>query len=182
MPETTHQALLNPTPPVGDEARVTTILNKLQETLGFVPDGIRLYSISPPLLETFLGNVEYFMQHPRLRGELTAMIRYLVSSNANCHFCIDLNESFLLDMGLDQDAVRAARQDTDQAPLPDNEKSLLKLALKSVDNPDSEDIEAVRDQGWNDRDIFDAVAQATSNRAFNYLLNTFKIERQGVFF
>lgn len=38
-----------------------------------------------------------------------------------------------------------------------------------------------RAQGWTDRDIFDAVAQAASNKAFNYMLRTFKIEHQGAF-
>lgn len=184
MNDTIKHALLNPVPPVGEEERVEAIFSQVQETMGFVPDGLRLYAISPPLLEAFVGNGGYFRQHPSLRGELLAMIRYLVSAEVGCQFCIDLNEGMLVNAGLDQDRVRAAREDADKAPLPDNEKALLKLALRAVDDPDGigkADLAAVRKVGWSDRDVFDAIAQAASNRAFNFMLKTFNVDQQGVF-
>lgn len=112
------------------------------------------------------------------------MIRYLVSAKAGCRFCIGKNEGLLVDADLDQDAVRAARRDTDKAPLPDAEKAPLELALRVVDDPDAigeVDIAAVRELGWSDRDVFDAIAQAANNRAFNFMLKTFNIDQQGVF-
>jgi len=184
MSNTTNQALLNPAPPAGDEERVQAIFDQVQEAVGFVPDALRLYAISPPLLETFVGNVGYFLQHQTLRGELLAMIRYLVSAEVGCQFCIDLNEARLINAGLDQEAVRAAREDSDKAPLPEKEKALLGLALRAVINPDGigeTDLAAARELGWSDRDIFDAAAQAANNRALNFLLKTFKVEHQGVF-
>lgn len=41
--------------------------------------------------------------------------------------------------------------------------------------------QATRELGWSDRDIFDAIAQAANNRAFNFMLKTFKVHRQGTF-
>jgi len=52
--------LLNPIPPAGQENRVEAVYQAIQNHIGFVPDGLRLYSFSPPLLETFVGNVSYF--------------------------------------------------------------------------------------------------------------------------
>lgn len=179
----TLQPLLTPTVPAGEETRAVAVLNHIQEAIGFVPDGIRLYGISPPLLESFAASVGYFMQHAKLRQELMAMIRYLVSSDAGCEFCIDLNEGFLINMGLQQDSIRAARRNPDQAPLPENEKSLMHLALNAVKNSKAvvqTDLEAVRQQGCSDRDIFDAVVLAANTRAFNLVLDTFKVEHQGV--
>lgn len=95
-----------------------------------------------------------------------------------------MNEGFLVNAGMDLDAVRAARQDADQAPLPDNEKYLLKLALRALSDPDGigeRDIAAARELGWSDRDVFDAIAQAANNRAFNFMLKTFKVHQQGAF-
>jgi hypothetical protein len=86
------KALLNPTPPVGEEARVTAVFKMAEEMIGFVPAGMRLYGISPPLLETF-----------------------------------------------------------------------------------------ARTAGWADREIFDAVLQAASNRAFNFALKTFNVKSQDAF-
>ena len=176
-------ALIHPTVPAGDEARVAAILGAIEERLGFVPDGLRLYSISPPLLESFVNNIGYFnMGGTQLSPQLTAMIRYQISWDAGCHFCIDMNEGFLTSMGLELDSIRATRDNPDAVPFDEKDKTLLKLAIKSVAAPETvseSDLETVRDQGWNDRAIFDAVAQAASNRAFNTILRTFNIEHQG---
>lgn len=173
-----------PVPPTGEEARVAGVLSAIEQRLGFVPDGLRLYTLSPPLLENFVSNVAYFNGGSRLRPILTAMIRYLVSWQSQCRFCIDMNEGFLVNMGLQLEDVRAARAHPEVAPLPANEVTLLQLALKSVDHAGAlaeADVENARANGWNDRDIFDAVVQATNNRAFNYVLRAFNVEQQGAF-
>lgn len=178
------QALLIPKPPAGEEVRVAATLGAIEQHLGFIPDALRLYSFSPPLLENFVANVGYFNSGERLSPSLMAMIRYLVSSDAKCTFCIDLNEGFLTNMGVDLEKVRAARANPDAAPIAEKEKPLLKIALKAVTDPESvshTDIAAARAQGWSDRDIFDAVAQAASNRALNYVLRAFKVDHQGVY-
>lgn len=178
-------ALITPQVPVGEEERVDAIFNNIQQHIGFVPDALRLYSISPPLLETFVGNVGYFnMGGTQLPPVLTAMIRYLGSWQASCSYCVDLNEGFLSNLGIDLDVIRSARDNPDMAPLEEKDKTLLKLALKAVTSPDevnSADIDNARQQGWGDREIFDAVAQAANNRALNYILRTFNVEHEGAF-
>lgn len=176
--------LLQPTPPAADTARVEAIFKGISERFGFVPDGLRLYSISPELLENFLANVGYFMAHQSLSQKLLAMIRYLASVRVECPFCIDFNEAYLDQLGADLDQVRAAREDLDQAPLEAKELILLRLALKGIETPDTvveEDLTAARAQGWSDRDIFDVVAIAANNRSFTTLLKTFKVEHQGAY-
>jgi alkylhydroperoxidase family enzyme len=184
LASTPVEALINPRPPVGEEARVEAVLGAVRQKLGFVPDGLRLFSFSPPLLENFVGNVGYFNSGERLSPALMAMIRYLVSWNAGCQFCIDLNEGFLANMGVALERVRAARDNPEAAPVQEKERPLLRIALKSVHAPDtvsSGDLDAARAAGWSDRDIFDVVAQAASNQAFTQVLRTFKIEHQGVY-
>ncbi len=175
--------LIYPQAPKEDEERVNTIFKGIEGHIGFVPDGLKLFSLSPPLLETFLGNINYFNQGgtPLPKG-LPVMIRYLVSWNAGCSFCVDMNEGFLTSMGYDLDDVRSARNNPDLAPFEKKERTLLKLALKAVDSPDhvtQADMDTARQQGWGDREIFDAVAQAANNYAFNIILRTFNIEHQG---
>lgn len=180
-----EQALIFPQAPTGEEERVNNVLSNIEKHLGFVPDGLRLFSFSPPLLENFVGNISYFnMGGTQLPPALTAMIRYQISWKAECSYCIDLNEGFLTNMGIDLDDVRASRNNPDAAPLDEKEKSLMKLAIKSVNAPDEinqMDITNVQNLGWGDREIFDAIVQAAYNRAFNYVLKTFNIEQQGVF-
>lgn len=178
------QPLVTPHAPIGQEDQVAGMLGTMEAHLGFVPDGLRLYSFSPPLLEHFLGNVSYFNGGSNLDPKLLTMIRYLVSYRADCSFCIDMNETFLVSMGMDLDTVRASRDNLDSIPLPARELILLKLALRSVETPEhisASDLDAARAADWTDRDIFDVVVQAANNRAFNNVLRTFKIEHQGSF-
>ena len=175
--------LLYPQAPAGEEERVNAIFSGVKEHLGFIPDGLKLYSLSPPLLETFMGNIGYFNQGgtPLPQG-LPAMIRYLVSWNAGCSFCVDMNEGFLTSMNYSLDEIRAARSNPDLAPFEKKERTLLKLALKAVNEPEQitqADLDNARSKGWSDREIFDAVAQAANNYAFNIILRTFNIEHQG---
>lgn len=176
--------LLQPTVPGADQSMVDEIFAGVEAHIGFVPDGMKLYSISPPVLQTFVQGVGYFLGHESLRQELLAMIRYLGSSDAGCEFCISLNEGFLDNMGVDLDSARAARSNPDAAPVTDQEKVLLKLALKGITMPDAvtaQDIANARTAGWSDRQIFDAIALAANNRAFNLVLKTFNVEAQGVY-
>ncbi|MCB1870813.1 MAG: hypothetical protein H6964_11000 [Chromatiaceae bacterium] len=178
-----RSALIHPRIPEGDETKVAAILGAIEAHLGFVPDGLRLYSFSPPLLESFISNINYFnMGGTHLSPALTAMIRYQVSWDSGCSFCVDMNEGFLTNMGMKLDSIRASRGVPEAAPLDNKDKALLMLATKSVTTPEAigqADLAEVRRYGWDDRAIFDAVVQAANNRAFNYVLRTFNIEHQG---
>jgi alkylhydroperoxidase family enzyme len=179
-----EKPLLDPVPPQGQEARVEAVFDAVKQHIGFVPDALRLYSFSPPLLENFVGNISYFNSGERLAPSLMAMIRYIISNAAQCSFCIDLNEGFLTNMGLDLDTVRKARANPDLAPLPEREKTLLKIAVNAIDHPDrvgAAEIQAAKGQGWSERDIFDVVVQAANNRALNHVLRALKVEAQGAF-
>ena len=180
------KALINPQPPVGNEEKVAGILKHVEANMGLVPDGIRMFGVSPVLLESMMGNVAYFMGHEELRQDLLWTIRYLNSEEVKCDFCISFTAGMLMNnLGKTAEDLQAAKENPDNAPLTDNEKVLLKIALASCDNPEGvsgDDIQKARDVGYSEQNIFDAVAAAVNNRAFTYLLRTFKVhEIQGSF-
>ncbi|WP_457668650.1 carboxymuconolactone decarboxylase family protein [Thiolapillus sp.] len=180
----TSNVLINPEIPESDRERVKRILKGVERRLGFVPAGLRLYAISPPVLEQFVNLVGYYMEHPRLNIKLMALIRYLVSSAAGCRFCIDFNAAFLMEMGVTPEELEAAREDVGRAPVDDADKTLLKIALDAIDRPDDisgAELDMAREKGFSDRDIFDAVIIAANNKAFTQVLRTFKVEDQGAF-
>jgi alkylhydroperoxidase family enzyme len=176
--------LLQPTPPAAEQGRVAAIFSAIEQRMGGVPDGLRLYGLSPHLLETFVSSVGYFVEHPTISNRLLGFVRYLASAQVNCKFCVDYNQAFLISLGVDLADIQAARTNIDAAPLEEREKPLLALALKAVNTPeavDSSDIAAAHAQGWSDSDIFDVVAGAAMNRSFNTVLKTFNVDSQGVF-
>lgn len=178
-PATSGGPLLDPTPPAGEEARAAAIFAAIEEDLGFVPAALRLYGVSPGVLEAFLGYIRYFREDTALSPTLTASIRYLVSDRIDCGFCIDFNEGYLVSLGHDLETVRAVRTDISKAPVEAREKSLLTLALSAVETPGPlapVALAAARADGWSERDIFDAVSQAANNRSLNFVLKAFGVE------
>ncbi|MEE9342248.1 MAG: hypothetical protein V3V12_01285 [Gammaproteobacteria bacterium] len=180
----TVKPLITPRVENEDKAKVDAIFSHIETHMGFVPAGLQLYSASPALLETFVQTVGYFMSHATLSQELLATIRYLVSSDANCKFCINFNEGILLNLGKSHEDLQAAKSNHENAPLNADEKVLLALALKGINDPEGvshSDMKKARDSGYSDRDIFDAVAIAANNKAFTHVLRSFKVEHQGAF-
>lgn len=176
--------LLQPVPPAAEQGRVDAIFSGIQKRMGIVPDGVRLYGLSPHLLETFVSSVGYFSEHPTISNRLLGFVRYLASDQVNCQFCIDFNQAFLISLGVEPADIQAARTDITAAPLEEREKILLALALKAVNTPeavDESDIAVAHAQGWSDSDIFDVVAGVAMNRSFNIMLKTFNVDSQGVF-
>lgn len=170
------------TPPVGEESQVEAIMAPYAEMLGRAPAGLRMLSVSPPLLQHYSATIHYYLEHPRIRQALLTFIRYLVSWRGDCDYCVDLNETFLLGAGLDLERIRATRDNPMLAPLEDREKALLLVALDAVDHPEAinqERLHVLHALGWSDRDILDAVWHATSNRAFGRTAECFGLQPDG---
>ncbi len=180
----TQAALITPALTDEEQAKVDNMFAGIKEHMGFVPDGLKLYSVSPPLLEAFLGSVGYFMAHPTFRQEFLATIRFLVASKSHCHFCIEFNEAMLSNLGVDINALHQALNDPDKAPLEKKEKALLKQVLKTLQDPESlntKELDALKSEGWSAREIFEAILIGSNNRSFSIMLKAFNVESQGAF-
>ena len=77
----------------------------------------------------------------------------------------------------DQEELRAAVRSVLETVCP---PSIAREIVESVKAPEPPG-KSARALGWSDREIFDSVIQAVSNRAFNLALKTFKVETQDAF-
>ena len=181
--DTPELPFIDATPPQGERDRVAALLAPFDAMLGRAPDALRMLAISPDILENYIHNIGYFINHPRLSPVLTGMIRYLASAGGGCTYCVNLNEQLLLGNGVPLEDIRRAREDARQAPLPPDDNALLGLVLKAVETPHAVkagDYDTVRDHGWSDRDIFDAIYHGHSARAFGGLLDSLNLQRDGI--
>lgn len=179
---TLSEVRIDLTPPHADAQKVATLIAPYAEMLGSVPGGLQMFGASPALLEHYVGTLNYYMTHPRLGQNLLSFIRYLVSWRGDCAYCVDLNEALLLGAGFDLETIRATRKVPALAPLTDKEKALMQVALDAVDQPEAVTagrIDALRELGWTDRDILDAVWHATLNRAFGRTAEVFGLPSDG---
>lgn len=174
-------SLLNTIPPESATGEVADIYAQVQSAWGRIPTPLQLRSVSPFLLAHTWSYYSHITQHPTLSMPLTTCIRMLVSQAGNCGYCIDMNSGMLINMaGWTPEQVAATRADFNSSPLSDKEKALLGLVLKVTRDPNgvnAADLQAARDAGWTEGEIFDAVNHGANMVAGDILINAFEVER-----
>ena len=171
-------SLLQLTPPEKAEGKLAELYASAEAYFGAVPNNVRMLGVSPAILENQFEIVQYYSGHPTLSVPFLAMIRMLVSTSMGSPYCTGLNSGILQQHGLSPEQIEATKADPAKAPLEDKEKSLLLFVLKGVKDPHSvnaEDIKALKELGWSERDIFDALAHGSRIMATNVLFDAFKV-------
>jgi alkylhydroperoxidase family enzyme len=144
-----------------------------------VPAPLQLMSASPELLAQRIEGIRYYMSHKKLTAPLLAAIRYLAASKANFPFCTELNGGLLMKMGMTAEETATLKNDPKASSLEPDEAAMLAFVAKALNDPASvaqDDIQALRDLGYADSDIFDALAHAANMTAGALLYKTFARE------
>ncbi len=171
----TTLALTSPSEATGELAELYAAIEK---SFGGVPEGLQLFGVSPKLLAIQMQLLGYFGQHPRLSGNFLALLRYILSEDGHCQFCIGFNQSLLVNAGIQPEAIQQAVQNPLKGPLAERENILLDYAVRAVRNPhgvQDTEVAQLRKQGWTDQDIFDAVAHGAQHSAVDILFETFRV-------
>ena len=174
-------SLLNTVDPEKAEGKVAALYDQMMQGFGMVPNAMQLHSVSPVLLERQLSYIGYFMEHSTMSPILQTLIRLLVSSDTGCDYCITLNTGLLLREGMTMDEISAIRQDPSSAPLDAKEKALLLHVLKAASAPKTvtaEDVAMLRDLGYPDQDIFEAVHYGANMVMVDILFESFRVENE----
>ena len=140
-----------------------------------VPDPIQLYSASPHYLARQMAIAGDYQQNDAYAPELLAALRYIGASTACFGFCTTFNKGLLSSMGLSEAEIDALFTDPTKAFEP-KDAALLAFAAKSVKTPDdvaSADLDAVREAGWTDPQIFEATAYAAQMTVIGTLFRAF---------
>lgn len=142
-----------------------------------VPDSVQIMSASPKLLECQGEVIKYFMgQQKELSFHLLAAIRFMAATHY-CHdYCTTLNHSILEAAGMTGEELDSLKDDP-SAGFEEAEAALLAFVVKSLETPESvndSDVDNLREIGWSDTAIFDAVAQAAQMSGASLLFRTFR--------
>jgi hypothetical protein len=150
------------------------------QRVGIIPKPMEMMSVSPVLFELQLKRIHYLSSHPKLSFALLAHIRYLVAKNLNYAFCTDLNKLFLEKQGLSEDDFRAMEADPSKSLLEENESALLDFVVRAVKSPEAVtegDFKQLKDLGWEDRDIFDALTQGATMVDNAIMMQVFQMDQ-----
>jgi uncharacterized peroxidase-related enzyme len=173
-------AIIETVAPKQANGKVAQVYREVEQAIGLVPNAFQVYSNSPDLLAQQWEQIKYYAQHPTLTFPLLATIRMLVSQENDCEYCVGMNEAMLIHRaGLAPEQVAAAKRNPEDAPLSDKEKAMLKFVLKATKTPkavDRSDLNRLREMGWGDGEIVDAVHHGARNMAVDVVFNTFKVD------
>lgn len=172
-------SLIATVPPQNASGTLGALYAEMEQAFGRIPNAFQLYSSSPELLAQQWAQIRYYGEHPTLNFPLLAMIRLLVSQENACEYCVGFNEAMLIHRaGLSAEQVAAAKRNAADAPLPDKDKAMLLFVLKATKTPkavEKADLDRLRNMGWNDGDILDAVHHGARNMAVDVVFNAFKV-------
>jgi uncharacterized peroxidase-related enzyme len=150
-------------------AEVKELWAKPLERLGFVPNVLRVFALRPSHLLAWWGYYDEL-----LRGEsgLTKaqreMIAVVVSATNRCHYCIVSHSAALRKLTEDPVLVDQLATGYTHAQLYPRDRAMLDFAVKLTEESHrcgDDDIEALREAGWNDEEIMD-IAQVAA--MFNF--------------
>lgn len=154
-------SLLQTVAPENAEGKVKEAYDFFSEMAGMVPLPIQMVSTSPDLLSNMIDAVKYYVNNPKFSTSFLAHIRLFVSVEEDYPYCIDLNQGLLKGLcGYDDQSISALMDDINNALLEEKEIELLKFVVKAVSDPattSKEDIVALQNMGWIDKDIYEAV-------------------------
>ncbi len=160
--------------------QVADVYRDIAKVFGRVPNAMQMFSASPALLGQQWESMGYYLKHPALSFPLLAAVRMLVSQENNCHYCIGMNGSLLINMAKwTPEQVAATKRDAMAAPLSEKEKAMLAFVLKTVAERKPvtrAEIGQLKKLGWSESDVLDGVAHGARNVAVDIVFNTFQIE------
>ncbi len=172
-------ALIQTVQPENAEGVVKEGYEMYMEKIGIIPKPMEMMSASPGLFEQQMRRTHYFSTHPALSFSLLAHIRYLVAHNLNYKFCMDFNKTVLKKQGLEESDFQNMEADPSKSLLEEKESAMLSFVIKSVKTPGAvskDDINLLKNLGWEDRDMVDALAQGVGMIDHSIMMEVFQID------
>jgi hypothetical protein len=173
-------ALITTVAPENAEGIVKEGYEMFMKNVGAIPQPMQLLSASPALFELQLKRIKYFGKHPKLSFALLAHIRYLAACTLAYPYCMDFNRHMLKKLDYDDDAIRAMEDDPSKSMLETPDSAMLVFVIRSMKKPDSitaADIANLKELGWSDRDMVDALAQGVSMIDHAIMMQVFQIDQ-----
>ena len=172
--------LIDPVPPEKAEGVIKEAYEMFLANIGVIPKPLEMMSASPALFELQFRRIMYLSQHPRLSFSLLAHIRYLSAHDLDYPFCTDFNKVLLKKQGLTDDDLRKVEADPSQSLLEENENAMLAFVINAIKAPTSvtaEEIAQLKEMGWTDGDLVDALSQGVSMIDHAIMMQVFQMDQ-----
>lgn len=143
-------------------------LDQITSAFGTVPAMFKAVANSPAALASMWGSFGAF-GGGTLGAALGEQIAVAVANRNSCEYCLAAHTALGKKAGLSRDTLAAAQDGQSDDP---KTAALLDFALKLVNDRgqlSAADVQAVREQGWNDEQIVETIGQVALNLFTNYV-------------
>ncbi|MEJ2023558.1 MAG: hypothetical protein P8Y00_00790 [Deltaproteobacteria bacterium] len=173
-------ALINTVSPEKAEGKMKEANDMLIKNLGIVPRPLEMMSASPAIFGQQLQRIQYYTNHPTLSFALLSHIRYLVAHNLKYSFCMDFNKHILKKQGLEDNDIYQMEADPTKSLLEEKDSAMLAFVVKAVKAPSSvkaDEINRLKEMGWEDRDLVDALAYGVNMIDHSIMMEVFQMNQ-----
>ncbi len=171
-------SFINIVKPEQAEGEMKIAYDRFIEGAGQVPKPLEMFSVSPGLFKQRTDNIAYYGR-TNLSFPLLTLIRYLSAVDCNHGACVAFNEDLAKRQGMTDEELAVIRESPEKGPLEGKENQLLAFVVQAVTKPDTitkGEFEKLKDLGWTDRDIFEAVNHGADMVSSSILMKAFQID------
>lgn len=119
----------------------------------------------------------YLLDETTLSYDIKEAIALLISMENGCKMCIDVHKNIAKMLGLSEEKIAQILQGVDAIETDQKDKALLNFCIKASGKENykilKEEIDALKDMGWSDVQVIEAVAITGYFNYINTLSNVF---------
>lgn len=150
------------------------------EKTGQLGEIFKLLAIDEKVYMATDGMVQgYLLNETTLSFDIKEAIALLISKENGCKMCVDVHKSIAKMLGLSEERIEEILQGVDAISTDEKEKALLNFCIKASkkDNYKTQkhEIDALKDLGYSDVQIIEAVAITGYFNYINTLSNVFAL-------
>jgi uncharacterized peroxidase-related enzyme len=120
---------------------------------------------------------KYLLDETTLSYDIKEAIALLISKENGCKMCVDVHKSIAKMLGLSEERIDEILEGVDAIQTDAKDKALLNFSIKASRKDNykilKEEIDALKEMGWSDVQIIEAVAIAGYFNYINTLSNVF---------
>jgi len=160
------------TPAIQDKARpILEKTGKLGEIFKLLALDDKIYFATDGMIQ------KYLLDETTLSYDIKEAIALLISKENGCKMCVDVHKSIAKMLGLSEEKIQEILHGVASMSVDDNEKALLNFCIKASGKENykilKEEIDSLKQMGWSDVQIVEAVAITGYFNYINTLSNVF---------
>jgi len=148
------------------------------EKTGQLGDIFKLLALDEKIYFATDGMIQkYLLDETTLSYDIKESIALLISLENGCKMCVDVHKGIAKMLGMSEERIEEVLQGIDAMKVPDSEKALLNFCIKASKKDNykilKEEIDALKEMGYSDIQILEAVSITGYFNYINTLSNVF---------